>query len=378
MRGLCPKQPHQNIHNQMSLISATEVSTIAFVNALDPALILPAFISSAETKYIVPLVTQAVMDDIAGTPGEYTILVNDYIKPYEAFCIKYMFYNQLLTETDTFPTSDAQRSAALQEVLTIMEVYRDLLRTYLNAEVFETPIVSTTPLVSGFHIGTASGSGSGNTAGNTSGANVTETLAGASLDSIALNDHLNFMQFTTGLLKRISWANFYTALKILIGLEQDNLSESEISFDFRNITPGIAQTFDLDISASYIYLIFAAVLETDNGTLTGVSVKINGTPVTSLSSVSVDTSADQTLATALNTVSINDRITISTSTSYTGSPTTLKGKIKIKIPVRALVIAPVTKSAVEVVLTGEISTHTHPESGSPSGLTQQQIEGLLI
>jgi hypothetical protein len=360
----------------MPLISANEVSSIAFVNSLNPDLILPAFISSAETKYIVPLVTQTILDDIAENPGDFTSLVNDYIKPYEAFCIKYIFYNQLLTETDTFPTSDSQRSAALQEVLTIMEVYRDLLSTYLNAEIFETPVFSTTPLVSGFRIGTASGSGSGNTAGNTSGANVTETLAGASLDSIALNDHLNFMQFTTGLLKRISWANFYTALKILIGLEQDNLSESEISFDFRNITPGIAQTFDLDISASYIYLIFAAVLETDNGTLTGVSVKINGTPVTSLSSVSVDTSADQTLATALNTVSINDRITISTSSGYTGSPTTLKGKIKIKIPVKALVIAPVTKSAVEEVLTGEIASHSHAVTAS--GLTQQQIEGLLL
>lgn len=360
----------------MPLISATEVSTIAFVNALDPALILPAFISSAETKYIVPLVTQAVMDDIAGTPGEYTILVNDYIKPYEAFCIKYMFYNQLLIETDTFPTSDAQRTAALQEVLTIMEVYRDLLSVYLNAEIFETPVVSSTPLVSGFRIGTSSGSG--NSGGNTSGSNVTETLAGASLDSIALNDHLNFIQFTTGLLKRISWSNFYTALKNLIGLEQNNLSESEISFDFRNITPGIAQSFDLDISASYIYTIFAAVLETDNGTLTGVSVKINNTAVTSLSAVTVDTSADQTLATAFNAVAINDRITISTSTGYTGSPTTLKGKIKIKIPVKALVIASVTKSAVEEVLTGEISTHTHSVSGSPAGLTQQQIEGLLL
>jgi len=161
-------------------------------------------------------------------------------------------------------------------------------------------------------------------------------------------------------------------------LEQDNLSESEISFDFRNITPGIAQSFDLDISASYIYTIYSAVLETDNGTLTGVAVNINGSAVTSLSAVTVDTSADQTLATALNAVSINDRITISTSTGYTGSPTTLKGKIKIKIPVKALVIAPVTKSAVEEVLTGEISTHTHPASGTPAGLTQQQIEGLLL
>ena len=36
--------------------------------------------------------------------------------------------------------------------------------------------------------------------------------------------------------------------------------------------------------------------------------------------------------------------------------------------------ATVTKSAVEAVLTGEITTHTHANSG---GLTQQQIEGII-
>jgi hypothetical protein len=362
----------------MPLISATEVSQIAFVNSLDPALILPAFISSAENKYIVPLVTQTVVNDIAVAPGEYTILVNDYIKPYEAFCIKYMFYNQLLTETDTFPTSDAQRTAALQEVLEIMEVYRDLLSTYLNDNVFETPAVSTTQMVSGFRIGTASNAGSGSTAAT--GSNVTETLAGASSASLSGADHLNFIQFASGILKKITWTNFYSTLKEMIGIDQDNSYESEIPFDFNNINAGTIQSFDLDIKASNVYTILGAVLETDNGSLLNVSVNINSVPVTGLDSITVSTVLSDTSASALNTVSPGNRLTISTSVSYTGSPAVLKGKIRIRIPVKALVIDSkidyVTKSKVESVLIGEISSHSHP--ASEAGLSQQQIEGLLL
>jgi len=60
----------------MSLRTPTEVSQIAFVNALDPALILPEFIASASTKFIVPVVTQPVLDSIDAVPADYTLLIN--------------------------------------------------------------------------------------------------------------------------------------------------------------------------------------------------------------------------------------------------------------------------------------------------------------
>jgi len=193
----------------MSLITAEEVSAIAFVNALDPALVLPVFISSAQTKYIVPLVTQSVIDEIIATPGDFVTLTDEYIKPYLAFCIKYSFYNQLLTETDTFPTSDAQRSAALQEVLSIMEVLRDLLKTYLNDTVFESPIVETKTSVAGIILGSSkpvAASSDPNT-------DVASTLNAASVATLSDADTLNFIQFTTGLLRKLSWSNFKATLK---------------------------------------------------------------------------------------------------------------------------------------------------------------------
>jgi hypothetical protein len=193
----------------MALITPEEVSSIAFVNALDPALVLPVFISSAQTKYIVPLVTQSVIDEIIATPADFLTLTDEYIKPYLAFCIKYSFYNQLLTETDTFPTSDAQRSAALQEVLSIMEVLRDLLKTYLNDNIFESPVTETKPTVAGIFLSSskpAAASSDPNT-------DVASTLNAASVATLADPDTLNFIQFTTGLLRKISWSNVKSTLK---------------------------------------------------------------------------------------------------------------------------------------------------------------------
>jgi hypothetical protein len=102
-----------------------------------------------------------------------------------------------------------------------------------------------------------------------------------------------------------------------------------MSFEFRDIIAGTIQLYDLDIKAIYGYTIESAILETDNGTLTGVTININGTGVTSLDSLTVDTVVDETFSTGLKTVSIGDRITIVTSTGYTGNPTLLRGKLKI-------------------------------------------------
>ena len=102
----------------------------------------------------------------------------------------------------------------------------------------------------------------------------------------------------------------------------------DISFEFADVVAGTAKTYVLDIKASYAYLITSACLETDNGTLTGVFVAINGISPLGLSSVTVDTIVDETAAGGGQTVNPGDRVTISTSTGYTGTPTLLRGKLK--------------------------------------------------
>jgi uncharacterized protein (TIGR02145 family) len=103
----------------------------------------------------------------------------------------------------------------------------------------------------------------------------------------------------------------------------------DINFEFADIVYGLAQTYTLDIKASYGYTITSASLETDSGTLTGIAVKIGSTSVTSLSNVTADSAVDETTATGANTVVAGDRVYIVTSTGYSGAPTVLRGKLKI-------------------------------------------------
>ena len=105
--------------------------------------------------------------------------------------------------------------------------------------------------------------------------------------------------------------------------------EEDITFDYNDVVAGIARTFVLDPKASFDYTIISATLETNNGTLTGVNVKIGAVAVTSLSSVTVDTTATEIAATGNNDVDEDDRVTISVTTGYTGAPTQLLGKITI-------------------------------------------------
>lgn len=108
-----------------------------------------------------------------------------------------------------------------------------------------------------------------------------------------------------------------------------SLGVEDIAFEFADVVAGTAKDYTLDISASFGYTIESACLETDNGTLTGVAVKIGSTAVTSLSSVTVDTAVDETASTGANTVVAGNRVWLSVGTGYTGTPTLIRGKLKI-------------------------------------------------
>lgn len=102
----------------------------------------------------------------------------------------------------------------------------------------------------------------------------------------------------------------------------------DIAFEFCDVVAGTAKTYTLDIKASFGYTIEAACLETDNGTLTGVAVKIGATAVTSLSSITVDTTVDETASTGAKTVVAGNRVYLVVAATYTGTPTLIRGKLK--------------------------------------------------
>jgi len=102
----------------------------------------------------------------------------------------------------------------------------------------------------------------------------------------------------------------------------------DMGFEFRDINKGVAQTYVLDMKASWAYTIVGIVLESD-GTLTNVAVKIGATAVTNLSALTVGAIAETNSAGA-NAVVAGNVVTINTSTSYSGSPTWLRVKLKIQ------------------------------------------------
>lgn len=157
-------------------------------------------------------------------------------------------------------------------------------------------------------------------------------VAGGLLIDIDAGDVITTSAFNDIYVTGMSFNNANRVLTLTRSASMPDLSiaipfpEEEMGYEFRDITKGVAQTYVLDMKVSWPYTIKSIVCESD-GTLTGVSVKINTTAVTGLGSLSVGSKAE-TNATAANVTAAGDVVTINTATSYSGNPTTMRLKIK--------------------------------------------------
>jgi len=155
----------------MSLISSTEVISLAYVTELDPTMIKDEVIQTAELKYVKPVLTSALYDDIVTNPGNYSTLITSYIKPCLAFFVKYAMINQQLLETAQYtPGADPSLSPALveistavllprdhrrdtmQEVLSIARSKQTLLQEYVIAQNYALYTAPLSKRISGFRI----------------------------------------------------------------------------------------------------------------------------------------------------------------------------------------------------------------------------------
>jgi len=117
----------------MSLISSTEVISLAYVTELDPSMIKAEVIQTSELKYVKPVLTAALYNDVVASPGDYTTLITSYIKPCLAFFVKYAMLNQQLLETAQYtPGADPSLSPALVEISTAVLLPRDHRRDTMN------------------------------------------------------------------------------------------------------------------------------------------------------------------------------------------------------------------------------------------------------
>ena len=155
----------------MSLISSTEVISLAYVTELDPSMIKAEVIQTSELKYVKPVLTAALYDDVVASPGDYTTLITSYIKPCLAFFVKYAMLNQQLLETAQYtPGADPSLSPALIEISTAVLLPRDhrrdtmqevfsiarskqtLLQEYVIAQNYALYLAPVSKRVSGFRI----------------------------------------------------------------------------------------------------------------------------------------------------------------------------------------------------------------------------------
>ena len=136
----------------MSLVTATEVNQIAFITPIDSALILEEIIQIAETKYIIPAITKPIYDDLSVHPGIYATLISDYIKPYLAYCVKYLLYSQYYSETLSTSNFDKSREEIVNNTNVILQAKKELLKTHLTSGVYPLYNLPVKKRISGFFI----------------------------------------------------------------------------------------------------------------------------------------------------------------------------------------------------------------------------------
>ena len=136
----------------MSLLTATEVNQIAFITPIDSALILDEIIQIAETKYINPAFTKPIYDDLSVHHGIYATLISDYIKPYLAYCVKYLLYTQYYSEILSTSNFDKSRDDIVNETNVILQAKKDLLKTHLTSGIYPLYSFPVKKRISGFFI----------------------------------------------------------------------------------------------------------------------------------------------------------------------------------------------------------------------------------
>lgn len=101
----------------------------------------------------------------------------------------------------------------------------------------------------------------------------------------------------------------------------------DISFEFRDIDPGVSQTYILDVKASFDYTIVSVVLQSDE-ILNNIAININTTPVEGMEAIDILAAVVETSSTGDNLVSAGDQVTLVTSITDCNT-TLLRGKLKI-------------------------------------------------
>jgi len=136
----------------MPIITAQEINNIAFVEPIDLALITDDLIRAAEAKYLIPAITKPIYDDLSVHHETYTYFVTEFIKPYLAYCVKYLLFTQYFTESLIGIENIRQRSDIVNEINGITQLKKTLLINHLATGIYPLYITAVRKRINGFLI----------------------------------------------------------------------------------------------------------------------------------------------------------------------------------------------------------------------------------
>lgn len=136
----------------MPIITAQEINNVAFTEPIDLALITNDIIIAAEAKYLIPAITKTIYDDLSVHPGSYTYFITEYIKPYLAYCVKYLLYTQYFTESLIGLENIGQRGNIVNEITAITQLKKTLLINHLATSIYPLYITPVRKRINGFLI----------------------------------------------------------------------------------------------------------------------------------------------------------------------------------------------------------------------------------
>nr|WP_319570252.1 DUF1566 domain-containing protein [uncultured Draconibacterium sp.] len=130
-----------------------------------------------------------------------------------------------------------------------------------------------------------------------------------------------------------TWPNGISLNIDLVRIISDTLSPAVpndwIEFEFGDFEAGTAKTYVLNLRALVDYTITSLLLQTDDGVLSGIALKIDGVSVTGIENASADNSITEVQATALYFVEKGSKVELYLSPGYSGSPTIIRGQVNI-------------------------------------------------
>ncbi|MBS4057364.1 MAG: hypothetical protein KGZ82_08615 [Bacteroidales bacterium] len=116
----------------MTLITPSEIISLAYSESIEEALFKEDLIIATQDRFIRPIVSSCLFDDLLQNPASYATLINNFIKPCLAFYVKLMIYNQQIAQNVNLSSLSINlRNDILKDIYLIAKAREKSLRKHI-------------------------------------------------------------------------------------------------------------------------------------------------------------------------------------------------------------------------------------------------------